>query len=45
MVKSLGADEPVVRQKALALEIFHGNKPWMYALKTPIAFFIVLIVL
>jgi len=29
MVKSLGPDEPVMRQKALALEIFRGNKPWV----------------
>lgn len=28
MIKSLGPDEPVMRQKALALEIFRGKKPW-----------------
>jgi hypothetical protein len=30
MVKALGPDEPEMRQKALALEIFRGNKPWVY---------------
>jgi myosin-1 len=28
MVKSLGPEESTMRQKALALEIFRGNKPW-----------------
>lgn len=31
MVKSLGSEEPVMRQKALALEIFRGKKPWICA--------------
>lgn len=29
MVRSLGAEQSTVRQKALALEIFRGNKPWI----------------
>jgi len=28
MVLSLGPDEPLMRQKALALDIFRGKKPW-----------------
>lgn len=30
MVKSLGAEEPAMRQKAYALDIFRGNKYWKY---------------
>eukprot|EP00026_Physarum_polycephalum_P001521 Phypoly_transcript_01523.p1 GENE.Phypoly_transcript_01523~~Phypoly_transcript_01523.p1 ORF type:complete len:1002 (+),score=198.77 Phypoly_transcript_01523:159-3164(+) len=31
MIKALGPDEPLMRTKALALEIFRGNKPWVCA--------------